>query len=648
MNEDHTRTSPTGVHDGISAEAILAELEKVLSSLAFRSAPRPSGLLRYAVNQTLAGKAAEVKEYAVGIAVFGRDESFDPRLDGIVRVEATKLRSRLASYYETEGRDDPIRIEFPKGHYLASFRKQLHTTVESNSAAYPSSQTAPSTAPSRVLTRLGRKRVFTALGAALLIFTAAAGVYRLRSLRSTAIVRNQDRSIVVLPFINMNGGKEDEYFSDGLTDEIIASLVRVPRLRVAARMSAFQFKNQTIDVREVGKRLNVNVILEGSVRRIDDRVKITVHLDDASSGYRIWSNTYERGWNDALNIQREISDSIVDALGVQLLSATWKAPGSPDRAIDSEAHVNYLKGMYAFNKRTAKDTNIAIEYFGRAISRDPNYAPFYTALGRSYSILLVYSPTSYTEVIPKIRKAASQAVGLDPGFGEAHILLGLASVLSYDWTEAEREYRLAAELGPNDPVVHFYRSQFLNRVGRVDEGLTEASTAEKLDPISTPCVVEAGNMYLDLRRYDEAIEQYKKALSLEPRSAIGLRGLGLAYLYKGMPTEAISELEKAVQSEGSASFASGELGYAYGMSGRRADAKAILAMLLSNSKTDLFHSLHVAQIYLGLGEKEKVFKFLGDAVDNHEVPLRLKSDPMLDVLRSDPRFKTLLAREKLP
>jgi TolB-like protein/Flp pilus assembly protein TadD len=631
-------TSPSGPANVVAhAAEVRAHLEKLLSSHSFKAAKGQSNFLRYVVEEALAGRSESIKEYSIGVEVFGRGPSFDPRISNIVRVEAQRLRSKLAKYYEGEGRQETLRIELPKGGYAPSWR----SPAEFHEPDIPASS-AVSAPTSRG--RLQSVALFTLV----LVASCVAALWVGHQWKSPA---SGTPSVVVLPFVNLSGDKGDEYFSDGLTDELIASLGRVQGLRVVARGSAFQFKGQNFDVREIGRRLSVRNVLEGSVRNAGGRVRITVHLDDAANGYRIWSNIFESDSSDALAIQREISQAVVNSLrlefaGQDLRLQAAKAPGD-GAAVNPGAYQAYLKGLYFWNKNTAESIRTAIDYFQQALVKDPGYAPIYAGLGRCYTALPVFTATSSDEVIPKIREVASKALALDPNFGEAHLQLGEAFFLEYDWPRAEQELKRAVELSPGDPVVHRWRSYYFDRVGRLEEALAETTTAQELDPVSPYMAEGVAESYRSLRRNDEAIQQSQKALALEPNFVMALRGLGISYIRKERYEEGVAELKKALQVNGADAGVDGELGYAYAISGKQAEAQELLAKLLDQSKRGPFHALTIAELYIGLGDKDRAIQWLGKAVDQHEIRLSLKTDPLFDAIRSDPRFEALLRRMKL-
>lgn len=628
-----------------SAPAVETELDQILASQAFQGSQRPGAFLRYVVEQTLQGNADQIKEYCIATAVFGRKESFDPRLDPVVRVEATKLRSRLAAYYENEGRQDPIRIELPKRGYVPTFREGA-SAARTDEPAFAVAENYPEASTTAVKeVRGNRKRlVWIVAGVGCMCLAAFALTFAWNKTGPAP----DSKSIAVLPFSNVGGDKEDEYFNDGLTDELIASLGRVPGLRVVARGSAFQFKNKTYDVREVGRKLNVRTVLEGSVRKFGTRLRITVHLDDGTNGYRIWSDIYERDSKDVLAIQREIAQGLVNSLGIEFGGNNWTADSRRSgTSINPEAYQAYLKGLFFWNKNTSSSIRTAIDYFNQALAKDPNYAPIYTGLGRCYTALPVFTATPSMEVVPKIREVASKALALDPTFGEAHLQLGEAAFLEYRWVEAERELKQALELSPGDAVVHRWYSYYLGRMGRNEEELSQTLAAQELDPVSPYLAEGVARSYVDLRRYDEAIEQYKKALTLDPNYLMLLRGLAMTYVFHGDYDKGIELLERVAPLNKEDVSINGELGYAYGASGRRAAAEKMAATLLEAAKSRKARPMRVAQVYIGLGDRDHAFEWLLKAADEHEIALGPRNDVMLDSLRSDPRFTELLRRMKL-
>ncbi len=632
--------------DSPSGEAVLQELQKILTSQAFRSVGRQRDFLRYAVEQTLAGHGDLLKEYSLGIEVFQKPDSFDPRIDPIVRIQAGKLRSRMAKYYEHEGKQDPVRIEFQRGSYTPIFNLALPETVAPPEKAPPAEpiEVVPNPAPA------WRKRTVAYL---LSLLCAGGGIFGLAWFRPHGSAPLSPPSIAVLPFTNLDHFQEDEYFSDGLTEELIDSLGRVPGLQVVARTSAFQFKGKATDIREIGRKLNVRNVLEGSLQRYDGGVRIHAQLADAVTGYRVWSASYDRDLKDGLAIQREISQAIVSALGVEL--AGGGSGNGPQEflhataAVNPEAHENYLKGLYFWNRITGADLATSISYFKKAIALQPDYSLAYAALSRTYISTATYSNAPTREVAPKIRAAALKALELDSTLGEPHMHLGTTYGYNYQWPEAEREFKRGIELEAGNAVAHrMYSNGYLVVVGRLEESLAELNRSAQLDPVSPYGTQAIAKTLYYLRRYDDAIDEFGRALVLEPNFGLTHRGLGLAYVQKGMFPQAVAELESARRQLGNDSWTTSLLGYVYARAGRTDQARQILNTLLEQSHRGQLHAGPLAQVYLGLGDKDRAFECLRDAIEQREgANLYLIADPMYDPLRPDPRFADLLHRMNL-
>ncbi len=664
----------------ITEDSIREELERVLASRTFHGAEAQKRFLRYAVEHTVVGSSHEVKEYTVGVQVFRRGPAFDPRLDPIVRVEARKLRSRLAKYYETEGEQDRLRIELPARGYVPAFREKdaaaislpTEATASISDAAVEASElngslnvapanaaSAPPSEPSGELSgsairAAGRPSVTgnwrrAGLIGGLLVLASAA-IYAGRVILEDRRPSDLSPSIAVLPFQNL-GDVKDESFSDGLTDELIDSLGRVRGLQVVARTSAFQFRSKTLDIREIGKRLNVRTVLEGSVRIYGNRLRITAELDDTTNGYRVWSNSYNRNFEDALFIQRDISQAIVEALQEQVakVGAPRELKFSPAKAapVNVEAYQDYLRGLYFWNKQTTESIEMAKGYFEHAIALDPSHAPSYTGLARCYVNLPAFSKTRARDVAPKIRELAQTALRLDDGLPEAHIDLAFASFLEYDWAGAEAEFKKGLELSPGDAIAHRWYSTYLASVGRLDEGLAENETAQQLDPVSPYMLEGRGRSLYRMRRYDDAIQQDKKALALDAAFGYAHLGLGSTYIQKKMYPEAIAELQLARQQMGNNPSPLAELARVYAVSGREMEARKILRGFLDQAATSSFPSKPIADVYLALGDKDQALEWLEKGVQARDVYLYLNSDPIYDVLRSDPRFVLLLQKARL-
>jgi serine/threonine-protein kinase len=457
-------------------------------------------------------------------------------------------------------------------------------------------------------------------------------------------------SIAVLPFADLSSGandkddKEGEILSDGLTDELIGSLARIPRLHVVARSSVFLYKGRAIDIRKVGHDLNVRNVLEGSVRIANGHIRITALLEDTSNGYQLWSQSFDRGLNDAIAVQDEISMAIMQSLRVELAgAANVKADDSPSPG----AYRDFLTGLYFLNRSTAENVRTSINYFQRAVAADPDFAPAYRGLADGYSRIAAFTSTPSGEMIPLIRTAASKALALDDTLGEAHLDLARAYSDESNWAAAAREYRRALDLSPSSAEVHRYYGDYLLRIGHAEEALAEARIAVELDPISPRAAQFEARMLYYLRRYDEAAAQMHQALALDPSSGIVHQALGLVDMARPATwAQGVTETERARELMEGDPWVTGQLGYAYALAGRKAEAREILRQLKTGSGGPV-RALPVARVYTGLGDREQAFLWLRKAVDQRDVALVLIADPVYDGLRGDPRFHALLERASL-
>ncbi len=616
---------PASALEKPSPECVREELDKIIASRAFAGAERPGRFLRFIVEQALAGN--QLKETLVGVDVFGRKPGYDPRLDGVVRVEAVKLRSRLKEYYETEGASDTVRIDLPRGGYLPCFetvtsQPEVEQEVPQASAWWTN------------------WRVVTPILALAVLFA----FYVVR--RSHARPTTPNSSIAVLPFVNLSSDKENEYFSDGLTDDLINALTKVTGLRVVARGSAFQFKGKNPDIRAVGHQLNVATVLEGSVQRAGDRLRITAQLSTVADGYHVWSETYDRRLADVFAVQDEISRAIVGAL--ELRVAGHPGPLVQSSTRDLEAYNLYLQGRFHLNKWRPESAQKGIEYFRQAIAKDPGYAPAYAGMADCYTWLAVFGWSEARQAMPQAREAALHALHLDDTLAAAHVSLGYVKALyDWDWPGAEREFKRALDLSPGDGDVHFgYSMAYLNPLGRLDESLAEIQNALVLDPLSTYKITAAGITYTDRREYDRAAEQYRKAIELDPafyHAYDELRGLEAA---RDRPeaADAVTRTMRGVFQSADDTAARVRLA---AKQGKRAEALALMDSLIQEyTRTKRpAKSCHISQIYSSIGEKDLAFQWLEKAYQERTPLLAYaKVMPYYDNLRSDPRFSALIRR----
>jgi TolB-like protein/predicted Zn-dependent protease len=662
--------------ESVSGNLIRQELARLLASQTFHAAKGQKRFLWFVVEQTLAGRVQELKEYTVGVQVFKRGPQFDPRLDTIVRVEARKLRTRLAKYYQGEGKLNPLRIALSSRGYVPIFRapdlvsalpEAPHSPqdVDSDQEVAQSISTAVSL-PARlefsadelgpgapaISSLFAWRWLAPGVLCALLMLTGVA-IYiaggRLSRASETAFPVAP--SIAVLPFQNL-GNIKDESFADGLTEDLIDSMGRVQGLQVVARTSAFQFRSKTLDIREIGKALNVRTVLEGSVRTYGNRIRITAQLDDTSNGYRLWSNSYEGSFENALFVQRDIAQEIVTALREEFATAGG-APNlkfSPRKAVPlkAEAYQDYLRGVYFWNKQTTDSVRTAVAYFEQAIAEEPDYAPSYTGLARCYMNIPSFGTTRARDVAPKIRELALKASALDSSLAEPHIDLAFVAFLKYDWDGAEVEFKKGLRLNPGDAVAHRLYSTYLSAVGRMDDALAEDKISQRLDPVSPYMLEGIARSLYRMRQYDEAIAQFRKVLALDPQFGYAHLGLGKVYIQKHLYKEALTELQLAQQLIGKRPSSVADVARVYALSGKTAEAQKILQEFLEQSRHGSFPPKPISDVYLALGDRESALEWLAKAVRARDMNLRLTTDPSYDPIRSDPRFAQLLQEAKLP
>jgi len=456
-------------------------------------------------------------------------------------------------------------------------------------------------------------------------------------------------SLAVLPFTNMSADKENEYCCDGLSEELINALSNIRDLRVVARTSAFAFKGKEIDIREVGEKLNVGAILEGSVRKSGQRLRITAQLINVEDGYHIWSGQFDREMKDIFDIQEEMSLTIVDHLKLKLLRDEKKKLLKHSTE-DPEAYRLYLLARYFFYKASSEeDFRKVIGYFEQAIARDPRYAQAYAGKATVYCLFFLSGYLAPTEFYPKASEAALKALEIDEELGDAHASLGTLKWL-YDWdfSGAENEFKRALSLNPGSPDAYVPYSMFLTQAGRFDEAIAGFKRTVELDP-ATPANYALLGMwgYYFAARYDEAIEQIQKALDMEPSLLWGEMFLAAVYASKGMHEEAVALADKVIsvpQNRDNVQSLS-VLGWVYAASGKQEKARDLLNRMLELRAKRYVDAYLIADSYAGLEEKDKAFEWLDKAHEERAAQfVFIKIDPWMENLRSDPRYWELLRR----
>jgi len=463
-------------------------------------------------------------------------------------------------------------------------------------------------------------------------------------LRVSASVPAHVKSIAVLPFANISTDPENEYFSDGMTEELINALTKIDRLHVVARTSAFAFKGKNEDVRRIGSRLGVSTVLEGSVRRAGNRLRITAQLISVADGYHLWSERYDRELQDVFAIQDEISAAIVEALKIELLSQARAAPAKHSTE-NMEAYQLYLQGRFFWNKRTEGGFKKSIECFQQAIAKDPSYALAHAGLADSYVLLAsaAFEILPANDAMPKAKAAAMKALAIDAELSEACTALAQCKRLyDWSWAEAGSGFRRAIELNPRYPTARLWYALHLASMGRFDEALAEMKQAQDLDPLSLVISADVAWILYFARRYDEAIGQLRKTLEMDSRFYWAHYIRGWIHQHQRSFKDAIAEFKKAVTHSGHSTKMLAALAQVYAVAGRGDEAQKLLGELTESTKRNYVSAFHIALIHSGLGDKDRAFEFLGKAHEER-VPylVYLKVAPELDSLRSDPRFAAL-------
>ncbi|MEO8594958.1 MAG: tetratricopeptide repeat protein [Candidatus Solibacter sp.] len=549
--------------------------------------------LRFIVEFNLSAPGAPLKEIHIGIELYAAGGDFDPRISASVRVDATRLRAKLREYYASDGASDSLIIDLPKGGYTPCF---LDAKISSSAAAAP-----PQDEP----------------------------------------------SIAVLPFSNLSPEPED-YFSDGLTEEIIHALSSVQGIRVVARTSAFALKHKNADVRHVGQALNVAFVLEGSVRKSHGTLRVTAQLVSTADGYQLWSRRYERDVGDVFAVQDEIAREIVKLLCV----TTGMHPQSfpPPATRNFEAYALYLQGRYHLNRQTRDSLHHAIDCFQLALQHSPGYAPAFSGIAVAWLYFAVFASKAPSEAMPRALQAAASTLEIDPQNGDALSVAACAKAMfEWDWNAAETLFRKSLRSQPgSDLSGHMFVMFSLLPMARIEEALAVLEEARWNDPLSLFVSASKGAVLLMARRPAEAEPEYRRALELDPDFWRALIGLGRCHEANGRFDDAIACFERAKIVSDSVPTAIGSLGHAYALAGRPDDALSILSDLDHLADTRYVSPYGRALILLGLRD-DRVFTWLDRSYQERASWLMyLGLDPRFDPLRPDPRFQALLRAIGLP
>jgi TolB-like protein/Flp pilus assembly protein TadD len=459
--------------------------------------------------------------------------------------------------------------------------------------------------------------------------------------------RRKISSLAVLPFENLAADAETEYISDGITETLIHSLAQLSGLRVIARSTAFRYKGSKADPQNIGRELNVGAVLAGRILQRGDGLVVTAELVDVANGWQLWGKKYDRKAQDILSVQDEIAQEVSERLRLAL-SGQDKKRLAKRHTQNTEAYHLYLKGRYCWNKRTAEDIERGIEFFKRAIEKDPSFALAHAGISDSYYLLCGTGLAGLCpeEAVPRAEAAALRALQIDDTLAEAHSSMASLLQNQWDWAGAEREYKRAIELDPSYATVHHWYAFLLMAQQRVDEAIAQAKQALELDPLSISINRDLALILLYARQPDQAIEQYEKTIELDPSFALAHQGLGRAYLQKGVPEVAIQHIRRAAQLSADSAAIASALAYAHAVAGNKDQARAILQKLLERSA--YVPPSSIAVIHVGLGDHEQAFAWLDKAYALGDGGLlTVKIHPVFEVLHPDPRFQDLLRRMNL-
>lgn len=612
---------------GITAKQIRAQRDRILASETFSLSRRQSAFLKHVINAALEGEADKLKESALGVNVFEKDRSFDPRVDSIVRVEATRLRAKLREYYGGDGIGDPVRIEIPKGHYVPSFC--LTDATESG----------------RSLPR--QQYVWLGIAIAVLIAVLVFSTYQVsqRDPNSLAVMQQLPAplSIAVLPLRDWSR-LSDDYFSESMTDALISSLAEVRALRVTSLTSVMRYKDTDIPIAEIGRTLGVAYVVEGSLYREEDSVRITAQLIATNADEYIWSSTFERPMVDLFSMQNEVATAVAAQISDELLpSSQQRVEGKKPAAYDA-----YLKGRYFYNQFTADGYRRGMSYFQDAINIEPDYAEAYAGLASCHCLLAGHGLELVSPVIaiPKAHSLAMKALSINSELAEPNAFLGIISFkFGWDPEDAESKLNRAIELNPSLFHAYLWHSQILEALGRNDEAIDRARFAKRLNPLSLAASLNYGWQMFQAGQYIQASAEIDDLIEFSPDFWGGHWAKGHIFSQNRSFEIAIEEFQQAVDLGGGHSLPMSALGYAFAVAGRTDEARKIIAELEALSQEMYVSPFHLATVYAGLNEPDRMFEWLERAYE-----VRARSLAWLQVTREmrpfheDVRYQDLLKR----
>lgn len=547
-------------------------------------------------------------------------------------------------------RDDPEKPRFVETVVGKGYRFAAPVTVSGNGFAQPAAQVVVTAAdPAAQETQPVRfsRRLLLAVGTLMILVLVAARVLINNARHGKNAGQPPISSIAVLPLKNLSGNAEQEYFADGITEELIGRLANIHGLRVISRTSAMRFKDTRQALPDIARLLHVDAVLEGSVVRDGNRVRVNAQLIRGATDEHVWAAEYERESRDIISLQDDLARAIAEHIQITLTPQEQQGL-SASNIVDAEAYENYLKGRYYLNQRTEDALKKSVSYFQRVIDKDPNYALAYCGLADSYALLGFRGRIPSQQTLAQAKAAALKAIRLDPMLADPHASLAfIAETHEWDWALAEREYNRALELSPGDARTHNWYAGYLTYVGRSDQAIAEAKRARDLDPLSLPINNALAGRLLVAGRYEEAMQQVRQTLDLDAHFAPAHQTLGWAYLNKGQKQDAIREFQEAVNLSGNddADFLL-DLGFAHAVSGDAKEARKILANLKQLHAQGLAPTGSVGILYGALGDKDQAFSWLEKAFAERDPELTYLKVPnrRFEPLRKDERFQQLVQR----
>lgn len=609
------------------ADQIRAYLDALTASPAFTSSPRRTKLLRYLVEKTLAGNGEQISEYGMGLDVFDKPSSFDQRIESVVRNEVSRLRKQLKEYYAGEGRGDRIVIDIPMRSYCPVFEFR---DVETSPAR---SEPAPILAP--VPPARHWKTVILWAGLALGVAAAGLVLWRVKNPSPGPL-----RSLAVLPFQNLSPQKENEYLADGMTEELTNDFAQWKDLRVVARTSASQFKGKAVDVREIGRRLNVDAILEGSFAKQGDRIRITAQLNRTSDGYHLWSKAYDARSGDVLGVQQEISQAI--AATVRSLGQKLPEPAIHPTTTNLEAHDLYLRGSYVLSLKNTDSLTKGLALLEQAVNKDPNYAMAYLQIADTEFALLAAGMIPPDEGPRRIKTALENAIRADPRCAEAHgMMAGLIHSQDWDWPRAEAEFKLAIEQGAG-AVTHSLYGWSLTTQGRFAEALTQLEIAQDLNPLGTGQRMNEASLFIFQRRYGDARNTINGLLREHPDMASAHGDLTTIAALERDCDAMQSQVDWEYRVDPKADLTLDRTGVS-ACRGDEEPSRRYLSKIAASAPPQASFDLAEASAYVH--ETNLALSFLEKAADAKiSGILNMRVDPVFDGIRNEPRFIALEKR----